>query len=84
MSKNEQTSKLRSLSADELMEVSGAGFGDWIRDRAGDVAEAGRSAGSWTRDRANDLNNLDSKYGVRAAYRHLERDAYLNNSTECS
>ena len=84
MSNNEQTSKLRSLSADELAEVSGAGFGDWIRDRAGDVADAGRSAGRWTRDRANDVNNFDTNYGFRAAYRHFERDGYRNNSTECS
>jgi len=83
MSKNEQTSRLRSLSADELAEVSGAGFGDWIRDRAGDVADAGRSAGSWTRDRVQDLNALDTKYGFRAVYRHLERDAHRNNSTQC-
>ena len=76
--KNEQALELRSLSADELAEVSGAGFGDWVRDRAGDVADAGRSAGSWTRDRA-----VDGKNVVRDAYRHLERDAYRNNSTQC-
>ena len=78
VNENNQKSEMRSLSADDLDEVSGGGLGGWIRDRTEDVVDAGKTAGSWTKDRAVDGKNL-----VREGYRHLERDAYRNNNIHC-